>query len=94
MPNGFDVGLGFGGPGIGQDQSDIHDPVSFTISNTANNLTLDDIATDPFGARMTSIGSPTGERNYSSKLTVTSPAAPDAKCAVIASPSSRTGRLG
>jgi Big-like domain-containing protein len=77
--DGFDVGLGFGEEGIGQDKSDIHDPISFTISNTANNLTLDDIAHTLFGARMTSIGSPTGARNDSSKLTVTSPAAPDAK---------------
>jgi len=78
VKSGFDVGLAFGEEGIGKGKFDIHDPVSFTLSNTANNLTLDDIAHTLFGARMTSIGSPTGARNDSSKLTVTSPAAPDA----------------
>jgi len=78
VKGGFDVGFAFGEEGIGKGKLDIHDPVSFTLSNTANNLTLDDIAHTLFGARLTSVGSPTGARNDSSKLTVTSPAAPNA----------------
>ncbi len=86
----FDVGLQFGNAGIGKD--DIQS-TSFTLSNIDNNLTLDDIANVKFGARLTSIGVPVGSRydtsewhhhthvtrNGSAKLTVTAPAAPDAK---------------
>jgi hypothetical protein len=51
----FDVGLEFGTQGIGKD--DIQS-TSFTLSNTDNNLTLDDIAHVQFGARLASIGDP------------------------------------
>lgn len=74
--NAFDVGVEFGTQGIGKD--DIQDS-AFTLSNTANNLTLDDIAQTLFGARLTSVGSPTGSRSDSAKLTATAPAAPDAR---------------
>ena len=62
----FDVGIEFGS--AGQGRNDV-ESVSFTLSNTANNLTLDDIANMAFGARLTSSGA---------KLTTVAPAAPDA----------------
>ena len=65
--NPFDVGIEFGTAGAAKDDID---SVSFRMSNAANNLTLDDIAHQLFGARTTSVGT---------KLTTTAPAAPDAK---------------
>ena len=62
----FHVGIEFGTPGQGHDDLET---VSFTLSNHAKNLTLDDIANTLFGARLTSSGA---------KLTVVAPAAPDA----------------
>jgi hypothetical protein len=64
----FDVGIAFGTPGAGHDFID--GPVHFTLLDPSNNLTLDDIAHVLFGARTTSTGD---------KMTVLSPAAPDAK---------------
>ena len=64
----FDVGIEFGTPGKGKDVVD--GPVHFTLSDAANDLTLDDIAHMLFGARLTSSGD---------KITVLAPAAPDAK---------------
>ena len=58
----------FGTPGKGKDFLD--GPIHFTISNAANNLTLDDFAHLQFGARLTSTGD---------KITTFAPAAPDAK---------------
>lgn len=74
--NAFDVGVEFGTQGIGTD--DVQD-ASFTLSNTANNLSLDDISQTLFGARLTSVGSPDGSRDGSVKLLATAPAAPDAR---------------
>ncbi|MBI5257875.1 MAG: cadherin-like domain-containing protein [Burkholderiales bacterium] len=74
----FDVGMEFGTQGMAKD--DIKS-ASFTLSNAAGNLTLDDIAHVDFGVRLTSIGSPTDtKRNEKdgAKLVATSPAAPDA----------------
>ena len=79
VKSGFDVGLAFGHEGIGKGKFDVTDPVTFTLSNTAGNLTLDDIAQTQFGARLTSVGSPSGARDGSEKLLFTAPAAPDAK---------------
>jgi hypothetical protein len=62
----FDVGVRFGTSGIGKDNIQT---TSFTLSNTAGDLTLDDIAHVQFGARTTSVGG---------KLVVTAPAAPAA----------------
>jgi len=72
----FDAGVKFGKPGI-RKNDDIQS-TSFTLSNTDNNLTLDDIANVQFGVRLTSVGVPGGERAESSKQTVIAPAAPDA----------------
>jgi hypothetical protein len=72
----FDVGLEFGTAGIGKD--DIQ-TASFTVSNAAGDLTLDDIAHTLFGARLTSVGEIDGIRNDSAKLTALAPAAPDAR---------------
>lgn len=63
----FDVGIAFGTPGKGKDFVD--GPVLFTISDAANDLTLDDIAHLQFGARLTSTGD---------KIVTLAPAAPDA----------------
>jgi hypothetical protein len=69
----FDVGLAWGRPGIGQDGG-IGGPVTFTLSNTAGNLTLDDIAHQRFAARASS----TGDRGGPQKIETIAPAAPDA----------------
>lgn len=73
----FDAGIEFGGPRIGKGKGDIQQ-TSFTLTNTAGDLTLDNIAQVEFGARVTSIGEPDGEREESAKLTAIAPAAPDA----------------
>lgn len=73
----FDVGIEFGTSGIGH--GDDIKAASFTLGNAAGNLTLDDIAQTLFGARLTSVGDPSGNRNGSEKLTVVAPAAPDAR---------------
>lgn len=70
VKGGFDVGLKFALSGIGQGRGNVLDPVTFTLDNTAHNLTLDDIANVVFGARTTSGGQ---------KLTFIAPAAPDAR---------------
>jgi len=64
----FDIGVEFGTPGKGKDFLD--GPIHFTISNAANNLTLDDFAHLQFGARLTSTGD---------KIVTIAPAAPDAR---------------
>lgn len=69
----FDVGLEWGQPGIGQDGG-IGDPVTFTLSNAAGDLTLDDIAHQRFAARASS----TGDRGGPQKIETVAPAAPDA----------------
>lgn len=71
----FDVGLEFGTRGIGKDDVQT---ASFTMSNTNQDLTLDDIAQTLFGVRITSVGEIDGTRDGSAKLTVMAPAAPDA----------------
>lgn len=75
----FDVGVEFGTQGIGKGD-DLSDPLSFTLSNAANNLTLDDIAHVQFGARVTSIGDPAKVKSRvdSEKIVTLSPAAPNA----------------
>ena len=72
----FDVGLEWGTPGGKKD--DINFPVSFTLSNAANNLSLDDIAHQRFGAKLDSVGGPGGPRGGATKLLGEAPAAPDA----------------
>jgi hypothetical protein len=76
----FDVGVGFGTAGIGKGD-DLSQPVHFTLTDTAHDLTLDDMAHMQFGARVTSIGDPAKPqiRNGSEKIVTNAPAAPDAK---------------
>ncbi len=74
---GFDVGIEWGQEGIGVGKADV-DTVHFTLSNTAADLTLDDIAHQRFGARLTSTGTAGGSRNGSEKIIAIAPAAPDA----------------
>jgi Bacterial Ig domain len=66
----FDVGIRWGTPGPNPDF--INFPVDFTLSNAANNLTLDDIAHVEFGARLVVVG------GKDAKITTIAPAAPDA----------------
>ena len=65
----FDVGLEFGTAGVGKD---VIGSSVFTLSNTANNLTLDDIAHVQFGTKIDGISGP-------SKSVWVAPAAPDAQ---------------
>ena len=76
VKKGFDVGLEWGTPGGHKD--DINFPVSFTISNTTGDLTLDDLGGMLFGAKLDSLGGLGGPSGSSSKLTVIAPYAPDA----------------
>ncbi|EEX13109.1 outer membrane adhesin-like protein [Citreicella sp. SE45] len=73
----YDAGVEFGGPGIGKTKGDVQ-LTSFTLSNEAGDLTLDDIAQVEFGVRVTSIGAPGGGRGGSAKMVTLAPAAPDA----------------
>ena len=66
----FDVGIRWGTPGPNPDN--INFPVHFTLSNAANNLTLDDIAHQQFGVKIGAAG------GKDAKLTTIAPAAPDA----------------
>jgi Bacterial Ig domain len=66
----FDVGIRWGTPGPNPDL--INFPVHFTLSNAANDLTLDDIAHQQFGARLVKVG------GQDAKITTIAPAAPDA----------------
>jgi hypothetical protein len=72
----FDIGLGFGGPGVAHGDA-VQGPVTFTLSNAAHNLTLDDIAHQQFGAMVTGGGTGSGA-NSASKILTLAPAAPDA----------------
>ena len=67
----FDVGLAFGAPGIGKDKTQ---NLSFLLTNSDYDLTLEDIAQVRVGAQVTSTAS-----DSQSKFVVTAPAAPDAK---------------
>jgi Bacterial Ig domain len=72
----FDVGIKWGTPGPSKD--DINFPVHFTLSNAANDLTLDDFGGLEFGARLDSLGGPGGPRGGVAKITTVAPFAPDA----------------
>ncbi len=72
----FDVGIEWGTPGTTPD--DINFPVSFTLSNTTGDLTLDDIGGMLVGARLDSVGGRGGYSGSASKLTGEAPYAPDA----------------
>ena len=77
VKTGFDVGTEWGTPGGKYDDVDF--PVHFTISNSAGNLTLDDIGGQLFGAKLDSVGGKGGVSGSASKLTGVAPWAPDAK---------------
>jgi uncharacterized lipoprotein YbaY len=76
VKTGFDVGIEWGTPGGNKD--DINFPVSFTLSNTTGDLTLDDLGGLLFGAKLDSIGGQGGPQGSSSKLIAFAPFAPDA----------------
>lgn len=71
----FDVGVEFGTSGIGKD--DVR-TASFTLSHSSQPLTLDFIAQQNFGARLTSVGAEGGARDGSVKLTAAAPYPVDA----------------
>ena len=73
----FDVGLEIGTVGFAKD--DVTGAVSFTLSNTANNLTLDDVAGMRFGAKIDSVGAVGTARSGTQTILATAAAAPDAK---------------
>ncbi|HET9810557.1 MAG TPA: Ig-like domain-containing protein [Sphingomicrobium sp.] len=73
---GFDVGLKWGSPGGSPD--DVNFPLSFTLSNTTGDLTLDDVGGMLFGARLDSVGGRGGHKDSASKLLAEAPYAPDA----------------
>ena len=76
VKTGFDIGTEWGTPGGKFD--DVNFAVTFTISNSAGNLTLDDIGGQLFGAKLDSVGGRGGPGGSSAKLTGLAPWAPDA----------------
>ena len=76
VKKGFDIGTEWGTPGGKFD--DVNFAVTFTISNSAGNLTLDDIGGQLFGAKLDSVGGRGGPSGSSAKLTAFAPWAPDA----------------
>ncbi len=66
----FDLGVQFGTSGISND--DIRS-TSFVLSHDTMDLTLDMIASQDFGARLTSVGTLDGSRDGSLKLGTTAP---------------------
>ncbi len=78
----FDVGILLGTPGRG---TDVITEATFTLSNLAGDLTLDDIAHQRFGVRLDGEGGGAGPRDDgATKLMGFIPAAPDAVDDVIA----------
>lgn len=75
VKDGFDVGIEWGTPG---GKKDTVDSVTFTLSNSTGDLTLDDIGGMLFGAKLDALGGPGGPAGSSSKLTAEAPYAPDA----------------
>ena len=73
----FDVGLEIGTVGFAKD--DVSGALSFTLSNAAANLTLDDVAGMRFGAKIDSVGAVGTARSGTQTLLATAAAAPDAK---------------
>jgi hypothetical protein len=73
---GFDIGTEWGSPGT--KPNDINFAVTFTLSDPAHNLTLDDLGGMQFGAKLDSVGGKGGPRGSSSKLLGNAPWAPDA----------------
>jgi len=68
-PGPFDIGIAFGSPGIGSD--DIQN-ASFIIEHESTDLTLGMFNLSNWAVRLTSVGTPGGSREDSSKLNVTS----------------------
>lgn len=66
-----DLGVEIGGPGIGQ--GDDFQVVTFTLSHSTANLTVDLLAGQSIGVRATSVGGESGDRNGSSKLVTVVP---------------------
>jgi len=73
----FDVGVEFGIGGIGANHEDITS-ATFVLSDTAHDLSLDDLGNDLFGARVTSVGAPGTRRTGGEKITGLAPYAPTA----------------
>jgi SdrD B-like domain/Cellulose binding domain/RTX calcium-binding nonapeptide repeat (4 copies) len=69
----YDVGVGVGTSGIGTD--DVKS-VTFILGHDTDNLTLEHLAQQGFGARLTSVGAEGGSRNDSLKLWGKAPSVP------------------
>jgi hypothetical protein len=69
----YDVGIGIGTSGIGTD--DVKS-VTFILDHATDDLTLEHLAKQGFGARLTSVGAEGGNRNDSLKLWGMAPSAP------------------
>lgn len=81
----YDVGIGIGTSGIGR--GDIK-TVSIILSHDTDNLTLEHLAQQGFGARLTSVGTDGAKREDSLKLWGLAPTAP-----IVANPAAPTGSL-
>lgn len=81
----YDVGIGIGTSGIGRD--DIK-TISIILDHATDNLTLEHLAQQGFGARLTSVGTDEAKRDDSLKLWGLAPAAP-----TVATPAAPTGSL-
>lgn len=73
----FDVGIEVGTAGKAID--DVSGAFNFTLSNSLNNLTLDDIAGQRFGAKVDSVGMVGTARTGTSTVLMNATAAPNAK---------------
>lgn len=76
----FDGGVQFGTQGIGED--DIR-ATSFTLSHDTEELSLETIALQDFGVRLTSVGEEDGTRDGSLKIGTTAPDAPEDPISVV-----------
>jgi len=81
----YDVGIGIGTSGTGRDDVKT---VSVILDHFTDNLTLEHLAQQGFGARLMSVGTDGAKREDSLKLWGLAPAAP-----TIASPATPTGSL-
>ncbi|WP_201864208.1 SdrD B-like domain-containing protein [Microvirga soli] len=81
----YDVGIGIGTSGTGRDDVKT---ISVVIHHDTDSLTLEHLAQQGFGARLTSVGTDGGNRNDSLKLWGLAPTAP-----TVAVPPAPTGSL-
>jgi Ca2+-binding RTX toxin-like protein len=81
----YDVGIGIGTSGTGRDDVKT---ITVVLDHATDNLTLEHLAQQGFGARLTSVGTDGADRNDSLKLWGLAPTAP-----TVAPPPAPTGSL-